>query len=803
MIRYRPLSCRTFACLLLLAVPGRAVADGVIERIVPPVLERGTTTRIAVYGKNLDGAENLWSSLSDGVLEAKPTESHADRVVFEVTTKRSAPVGICGVRVATKHGLSNVQLLLVDDLPVRLGSASSKLSLPCSTWGQFREAAIDRYSFDASAGQELSFEAVASRFGKDADPLVTIRDARGKLVAERDNDPGLYFDSRFAVQIQAAGTYTVEIRDSRYRGSEEFQYVLRIGRFPAGRVAVPAAVGGNGTELRLPEVPGATFVENRPAQTGPYFVNVKRPGDDGTTWIPVATADAPIAVMRDKLQGISSAYALAVHPTTTFAFALSPLRANPFLALDALVSTGRAQPTLAVVPGVLCGVLKVPNEKQTFLIELVKNQSIYVRAEAKALNSPADLELTLVDRFGKVQRRGTDGKDEPTLEFTAPAAGFYGLAVRDQLRDGGPAFAYRLTVTESAPFAVTADVEGLTIPQGSWQPIPLTLTRGSAKGPIKLTLLNAPAGVSLTSDTFGDSEVSLVARLSATDSAPLGIRTLQILAESTDGRQELVRTTPLIDRQIINVDLIPLALREDQKRLPPSVADRFALQITPPSSFAFDLPEPTLTLGRYQHVDVPILTSRSQGFDGPIHFRAEGGQLADPKEGRTRVYALFPDATVQLSKVNGTIHSKILANLAKSRIAVTATGERSGRRVALTRTFELNLTTAFSVTAEPAKLSLLPGESAKVLLKLSRLMPFDGPVTIALPKLNGLTLPETLTIAKGQTSAEFTVVAAADAPLGRQAPQAHATATVAGYEEELRTTLLDVEVRKVEPPKKK
>jgi len=61
--------------------------------------------------------------------------------------------------------------------------------------------------------------------------------------------------------------------------------------------------------------------------------------------------------------------------------------------------------------------------------------------------------------------------------------------------------------------------------------------------------------------------------------------------------QRLVRTHPLIDKQIINVDLIPHALREDQRRLPPSLTDRFALQVTPPAPFKVELPEKLLTLG--------------------------------------------------------------------------------------------------------------------------------------------------------------------------------------------------------------
>src|SRR5258707_429152 len=78
--------------------------------------------------------------------------------------------------------------------------------------------------------------------GKDVDPLLTIRDAKGRFVAEGDNDPGLYFDCRFEHTFTAAGTYVVAVRDARFHGSEHGFYVLRMGRFPAARVAVPAAV---------------------------------------------------------------------------------------------------------------------------------------------------------------------------------------------------------------------------------------------------------------------------------------------------------------------------------------------------------------------------------------------------------------------------------------------------------------------------------------------------------------------------------------------------------------------------------
>src|SRR5207302_11336646 len=124
---------------------------------------------------------------------------------------------------ATAAGLSNAHLFLIDDLPA--AALREKVNLPVALWGRFREATVDRVAIKVSAGQRVSFEAVGNRLGKDFDPLITIRDAKGRFVAERDNDAGLYFDCRFEHTFATGGTYTVEMRDARFHGSEHGFYV--------------------------------------------------------------------------------------------------------------------------------------------------------------------------------------------------------------------------------------------------------------------------------------------------------------------------------------------------------------------------------------------------------------------------------------------------------------------------------------------------------------------------------------------------------------------------------------------------
>ena len=741
-----------------------AVAEPFVESISPPVFEVGKVTRITLVGRELANAEALWFSVMG--LTAKPIESTAERAVFEVTAAKTAPVGIAGMRIATRNGLGNACLILIDDLPVRPrgdGEDSVKVVLPASVWGTLREATLDRYTIEVAAGATLSFEAVANRLGKDSDPLITIRDPAGKVVAERDNDPGLYFDCRFAHTFEKAGTHTVEIRDARYQGNEHRKYAVRIGKFPAVRVVTtPAKSGG---------APGLSFGVLK--------------GDEGSAWMPEWTTALPTTVAPSPWS-IDSRRVGNPSPRSM---------RRPFSMMEPLLLSTGLQAMPATVPGELLGVIARPGWKPAFALKLTKGQKIFVRGEAKSLNSPADAEIIVLDRTGREQRRTGDADVELPFDYTAPNDGEYRLVVRDRQHDGGPDFAVRLSVrSDPFPPKLVADVEGLTIPQGSYQPVPILVTRFGTTGPIKLSLRGAPSGLKLTPSEIGEKENAVVCRLEADGSTALGLHTVQIVAEA--GTESVVVTSqPLIDKRKINVDLIPIALREDQRRLPPSVADRFAVFVTPPSPFTFELPRAFVTLPRYQKAPLPTATTRIAGFDGPIRFAARGGQLADKSEGRTRVYAEFPDSTAKQPNVSGTAVSKILSNTAKARIDVSATGTHGGRQVTLIRTFELDLVPAFKITPESPKLMLAPGETGTVRLTIDRVPSFDGPVLLHLNPLDGLQFVEPVHVEKGQKSVEIKVVASATAADRRGNLQIEARATVDSYEEEVRVPNVEIEVK--------
>src|SRR5438445_9119977 len=109
----------TFVLLLSLVIsvwiPFPCHAQGFVEHLEPPVLERGKTTRVTVVGSQLGKAIGLWTSLPAGAVKATPVApSSANQAVLDVAVAGDAPVGICGVRLATVDGLANACLLLID-----------------------------------------------------------------------------------------------------------------------------------------------------------------------------------------------------------------------------------------------------------------------------------------------------------------------------------------------------------------------------------------------------------------------------------------------------------------------------------------------------------------------------------------------------------------------------------------------------------------------------------------------------------------------------------------------------------------
>jgi hypothetical protein len=715
-----------------------AVASSFVERLSPPSLGRGSTVRVTITGSELSGALALWTSLPAKTIEATLVEpSQSDHATFDVKVSPDAPLGLYGLRLATRSGLSNAKLFLIDDLASVAeqesdapGAPPQKLSWPVAVLGRARESDIDRYAIDVQAGQRLSFEVVGSRLGQDFDPVVVIKDARGRHLLERDNDIGLIFDCRFAHTFEKAGTYTIEVHDTRFRGSEHRAYVLRVGRFPEGRVAFPSSIRpGDDSELSI-------FGEERftqhiaiPKDAAPasFYQVLRRSDDQASAWVPLQ---------------------------------VSPL-ANT---LEHEPNNDPAHATAARVPSVLHGTIATPNDRDAFAFDLESGQRVTGLVECRSLGAPTDLDMSLSGPDGKlIKRLDTLPDGELLFEVQAASKGRYVVAVRSLTGEGGLEYVYRITLALREPSVrLISEASSLAIPRGSYQPLPLSLTRTDFSGPIALELRGAPVGMTLRTAAIREGETDVVNAIQVAEGVPEGLYSVQVLARMEgEGaeRTTLATTLPLIDRLPIGHGPHgePFELREDQRRLPPTLTDRVAVLVTSPSPFTFELPDRVVVVPRYLEAPFRIETTRIDGFDGSITFTARGGTLDPLRLRKPRVVPQIPLATRGHPNVSGVLRSGVESELVKHRVTVTAHASHDGRDIDLTRTFDLQTKVAYEPSADPQRIEVAAGKAATIAILANRLAPFRAPIAIHPSGEASWNLPQVVEIAESADRAELKI----------------------------------------------
>lgn len=734
---------------LLVAGSPRCLGQAFVERVDPAAVVRGESTRIVLHGSGLERATALWVSVPGGRLKAtRVGASTPERAEFDIAVSADVPLGFYGLRLATESGLSNAHIFLVDEiatLPEEEMSvpegvspmvASQVVQLPVSISGSILDEDVDLFAFDVTADQEVTFEVIGSRLGKGLDPLVTVRDAGGRVIVQKDNDVGLFFDLRFAHKFSQPGRYTVEVRDSRFRGSKHWGYLLRMGRFPAARAALPATVqSGQATVLTFPQLgvlkqPGAGRVIPAGVTDGRMLFALKRPGDDLAAWFPLRVGRlAPV------------------------------IEAEP----NDVAETG----TVAQVPGALHGVIDKPGDVDHFRVSLKKGRLYQVQVETQTIGSPADIELILLDSSGQeVSRADDSGLDEARMTFSPKSDGEYTLVVRELVNWGGPEFVYAIRFAPRVPSLVlSSGVTRVALPQGTRQPLPLSLNQIDLSGDISLRLVGAPEGITMRIGEVKQGTREIDNYLLCDASTEPGVYTIQVEAISKSDAKVtvLASTRPLIDRRPTGRGPHgePFELREDQRRLPPTLSERIAVVVLPTSPFDFELASPLVRLPRYQTAEVRVKTTRIAGFDAPIRFVARGSELDQNQLRKPRVRLYIDPATAETATVVGTLESYVNTKLHRQKVILTGTVNHEGRELSLTRTFDLEIVVAFRPSLARSKVSVVAGGSVKVQVRPNRLAPFDGPVMLSLGQVEGLELPGTVLVPGGVDEVEVEVKVAA------------------------------------------
>ena len=229
-------------------------AAPVLKPVAPHGAQRGTTIDLTLTGANLAEPTGLGCDFPAKVTIPPDNNNGKDpaKLLVRLEIPKDAPMGFHALRLATTHGMSNLRLFCVDDLPQVLQKGDNRtlataqpVAAPCVVAGQTANESNDYYKITVAAGQRLSFEVLGRRLGSPIDPQLTLFDARTghELHGGHSNDaPGLQTDPRLTYTFKEAGDYVIEIRDVSYKGGEDYFYRLRIGDFPCATTTLPLAI---------------------------------------------------------------------------------------------------------------------------------------------------------------------------------------------------------------------------------------------------------------------------------------------------------------------------------------------------------------------------------------------------------------------------------------------------------------------------------------------------------------------------------------------------------------------------------
>lgn len=570
---------------------GVRAADPELRTVNPCGGQRGSEVDVTLGGVRLgDIKDLLWYTPGIAV---KSVESKAkNQAKVHLAIAGDCRPGLHSFRVRTGSGISNLLTFSVGTLPEVNETEPNNdvehaqaIPLGVTVNGVVLSEDVDYFAVDAKKGQRITAEIEGLRLGLDFfDPAVAILDARRFVVSGADDTPAAWQDSIASVVAPADGRYYVQVRESSYNGSPRCHYRLHVGSFPRPLAALPA--GGP---------PGQTVaVQWLGDVAGPLIEQVALP----------AQASFDFGVCPQDPKGVC--------PLPL------PLRVNALP--NVLEKEPNNEPTQGTEfdgPAALGGVLGQPGDIDWFRFKSKTDQALDVRVFARTLRSPVDSVL-MVRQIGGGQVAYNDdaGGPDSYARVRLAANREYAIGIQDQLRGGGPEYAYRIEVTPVAPQLTLSLPEReefvdivAPIPRGNRFALVVNAAREDFGGAIELGPRNLPPGVKAETLPMADGDGQTVVLFSADAAAPLGQSLVDLVGTSKVGNQVVEGRLKQRSSLVRGVNK-----REVWNRY----ADRLAAAVTEAVPFNIELVAPKAALPQAGSMNLKVVARRDKGYDEPI-----------------------------------------------------------------------------------------------------------------------------------------------------------------------------------------
>ena len=451
--------------------------------------------------KSIRELENIKNILFMPQRMKQPNKQIAELVLIEITVDPDAAPGNRELRIETKNGLTNPMIFQVGTLPetselepngeeididhpkMRRSSSKPKpnpIDLPVVVNGQIMPGDVDRFQFTAQKGQKLVIEAQARSlipYLADAVPgwfqaMLTLYDSDGKEIAFADDyrfnpDPVLFY------KIPGNGMYELQIRDSIYRGREDFIYRIAIGQQPFITNIFP--LGGKENVKTIASIEGWNLPDSQlPLDTKPNGRQIRQ-----MTW------------NQGKLYSNDISYAVDT--------------LDEYNETESNNTIKNAQPIS--LPVIINGRIDSPGDIDVFKLKGKAGDKIVAEVYARRLNSPLDSLLRLTDKSSKVLKFNDDHvlKDSHLYKDTVgllthhadsylsadlTKEGTYYIHLSDITEHGSKSFGYRLRISKPMPdFALRLTPSSLYTRPGGIVPITVhAMRKDGFTGPIEVVL---------------------------------------------------------------------------------------------------------------------------------------------------------------------------------------------------------------------------------------------------------------------------------------------------------------------------
>jgi hypothetical protein len=470
--------------------------------------EAPTSTNVTWTSEDQRMALEIRTKLASFGPNRQQNPAIAENVILQITIAPDANPDDRELRLQTLTGLSNPLLFRVGQLPefsqraagrepVNLNDAKPgrdkstsaappsemNITLPCVVNGQIMPGGVNWFRFKAQKGQHLVVAAAARElipYLPDAVPgwfqaSLALYDAKGKELEYADHfrfspDPVLYYE------IPKDGEYFVTIRDSIYRGREDFVYRVTLGELPFVTSIFPLG-GPAGAQTRI-DLKGW----NLPVTNLTMDAGDKAPGI------------YPLSKREGEWLSNPALFAVTTLPEC--------------LEQEPNNEPGAAQSV--AVPIIINGRIDPPGDIDVFRFEGRAGSQIVAEIYARRLNSPLDSVLKLTDSGGRQLAFNDDHEDKGSglnthhadsyLTATLPADGTYYLRLWDAQHQGGPEYAYRLRISAPRPdFELRVVPSSVSVRPGASVPLTVyALRKDGFSNQISIVLKDAPAGFSLS-----------------------------------------------------------------------------------------------------------------------------------------------------------------------------------------------------------------------------------------------------------------------------------------------------------------